>query len=229
MVLDTNIHQSMNLANFAQASYTDQAPTGYAIDTELSGPDRKVYHNNHHAVIAFKGTTPTNWRDLSVDAAMGINVESFTNRFKNSLEVTKRAIEKYGKENLFLTGHSLGGSQALHVHQKTGIQGAAYNPFVSEKTSVDSRKATWLAKNLSKKDIDRFHLETIRDNFKVHTIFGDPVSLGVGGLPHDSIVYHKPPKGYRDLIYGGTRHPLGSAAKIMKFHDIGNFTSTGFV
>lgn len=218
----------MNLADFAQAAYTDDPPAGYAIDTELSGPDRKVYHRQGHAVIAFKGTTPTNWRDLSVDAAMGINVESLTNRFKKSLEVTDRAIDKYGKENLFLTGHSLGGSQALHVHRKTGIQGAAYNPFVSEKTSVELRKNQWLKKNLSDSDLQKFKLKrsnTIQDNFKIHSIFGDPVSLGVKGLPSNATVYHPPPKGYGDIAYGGTRHPLGSLHKIVTLHDIGNFTT----
>ena len=47
-------------------------------------------------------------------------------RFNEALHVAKRAKGKYA--DLEVTGHSLGGTQALHVYETLGLRARVYNP-----------------------------------------------------------------------------------------------------
>ena len=62
---------------------------------------------------------------------LSLGLQDLSRRFKNAKHTTNKAIDKYGKDNVSLTGHSLGGSQALYVHTKTALPTHAYNPGVS--------------------------------------------------------------------------------------------------
>lgn len=71
------------------------------------------------------------FRDVSTDAMLAVGVpKSALNRFRNAETVTKKLIDTYGKENVVSVGHSLGGSQALHVSNKYGIEAHAISPHV---------------------------------------------------------------------------------------------------
>lgn len=72
------------------------------------------------------------FRDVSTDIAMGLELEHYNSRFKKAEEATQRGIQKYGKENVTVVGHSLGGSQALHVSQKYDVNAVAFNPYVGK-------------------------------------------------------------------------------------------------
>jgi hypothetical protein len=139
----------------ARASYgrnnQERTVQGYDIIPELTTDDRVAYRNQHGpgVVIAFRGTDPTNlesyggggkasrnffksraFRDVTTDIMMGLEIEHYGSRFKKAETTTRRGIQKYGKENVTVVGHSLGGSQALHVSQKYGVKAVAYNPFI---------------------------------------------------------------------------------------------------
>lgn len=73
------------------------------------------------------------FRDVGTDAMMVLGLEHLGTRFKHAEQVTARGIKKYGKENVSVVGHSLGGSQTMHVSQKYDIEGVAINPYVGEK------------------------------------------------------------------------------------------------
>lgn len=172
-VAEVTAPRNENLADFAEASYTDVAPEGYEIDTELSGPDRRVYvRDKSDVVIAFRGTNPQNKRDIWADLAMVGHLEQKTNRFKNSLDVSRRAVEKYGKENIRVTGHSLGGSQAIYVANQLDLKGDAYNPFTTNDLKNESSK------------------------FNVHITPGDPVSSLGMVVGQKNVKYHKPDKSF---------------------------------
>lgn len=131
----TTTEDNVNLADFAKAAYTPGTQMeGYDIDRELSGPDRQVYVNKKtkKAIVAFRGTDTEHnaKRDILTDLGLAMGLDKHLNRFKHSVDVTQRAIEKYGKDNILVTGHSLGGSQARYVGEKLGVKGAAYNPYV---------------------------------------------------------------------------------------------------
>lgn len=62
---------------------------------------------------------------------LALGVESLSVRFHQSLKTTNQAITKYGKVNVSVTGHSLGGTQALYANSKTGVKAVAFNPGAS--------------------------------------------------------------------------------------------------
>jgi hypothetical protein len=121
-----------------------KAVQGYEIIPELTTDDRVAYRNinSNHVVISFRGTDPGGFkmigpfyksrafRDVTTDIMMGLELENYNSRFQKAERTTELGIQKYGKENVTVVGHSLGGSQALHVSEKYGVEAYAYNPFV---------------------------------------------------------------------------------------------------
>lgn len=152
-------------ATLSEAAYQGFTPEGFVKDSKLSSIDRAVFFNpeNKKAVIAYRGTelgkSSTRWRDIGADLAIAFGAQGANNRFKNAERVARAAINKYGYENVLLTGHSLGGSQAMYVSKKTGLPAEVYNPGVGLG------------------DLVKQHYE----NVKAHIVPGDPVSfLGLG-------------------------------------------------
>jgi len=96
----------------------------------LSNGNHSTFFNRktNKAVIAYRGTDLSNIKDLFTDAAIFFGVERMTPRFADALDTAKAAQKQFGKRNVEVTGHSLGGSQALYVTSKTGIPSYAYNP-----------------------------------------------------------------------------------------------------
>lgn len=128
----------------------ERSVKGYDIIPELTTDDRVAYRNQNGpgVVIAFRGTDPLNmesygggskpsrsflksraFRDVTTDMLMGLELEQYGSRFKKSEKTTERGIQKFGKENVTVVGHSLGGSQALRMSEKFGINAVAFNPF----------------------------------------------------------------------------------------------------
>jgi len=54
--------------------------------------------------------------------------EYLSGRFRGAEKAYRNTAKKYGKENVQVTGHSLGGSQAVHVGRKYGVEGTAFEP-----------------------------------------------------------------------------------------------------
>ena len=128
-----------NHARLANGSYRGSAVDGYDIDHELSNRDRTVYHNKEgKAVVAFRGTDlsgrDNKWRDLGADALIGLGLQHLSKRFQGAHKTTDQTLKKYGRENVSLTGHSLGGTQSLYVHKKypdLNLETHAFNPGLS--------------------------------------------------------------------------------------------------
>jgi hypothetical protein len=122
-------------AQLADGAYGRKGVDGWELDTDLSNSNRAVYHKDGKAVVSFRGTdlsgSKNRWKDLGTDVLLALGLESMSTRFQNAKKTTDAALTKYGEGNVSLTGHSLGGSQALYVHQKTGLDTHAFNPGVS--------------------------------------------------------------------------------------------------
>ncbi len=104
---------------------------GYEIDPELSQPSRTVFYNKskNKAVIAYKGTDPKHVSDLIADGQIFNGMDEYlSGRFRGAEKAYRNTAKKYGKENVQVTGHSLGGSQAVHVGRKYGVEGTAFKP-----------------------------------------------------------------------------------------------------
>lgn len=121
---------------FSQASYAppDRRPPvieGARYDRFLSDQNSAVYANpeNNRVIIAFRGTVPTEGRDLFDDLRIVTSTFAGSQRVKDGKALVKQAAEKYGipVQEVELTGHSLGGriSQAvgsqLHSERFTGL------------------------------------------------------------------------------------------------------------
>jgi len=138
--------EDIDFALLSQKAYgrstQDRQTEGFNILQEHSAPDRVVYQHQRtgHVVIAFRGTDlhdkSRRNRDIGADALLATGYQSMSHRFYNAEKVTQDLINKYGKENVTATGHSLGGSQALYVSRKFNIHAEAYNPHITWQDAV---------------------------------------------------------------------------------------------
>jgi hypothetical protein len=142
--------QYAQLSDGAYGEGKDLSHLGYEIDPQHSNRNRTLYKHKDtgKAVLAFRGTelnTRNKMGDLGSDALLALGLHGLSSRFRNAKKATAKALETYGKDNLVLTGHSLGGSQALYANSKHGIETHAYNPGVSpsmvKKSLMDSLSA----------------------------------------------------------------------------------------
>jgi hypothetical protein len=156
-----NVDNVKHFAKLSDGAYggKDMSSMGYEIDSELSNRNRTLYKHKDtgKAVLSFRGTelhTKNKMKDLGTDALLAVGLHKLSSRFKNADKATKQAMDKYGKENLTLTGHSLGGSQALYANSKHGVETHAYNPGVSptmvKKSLFDSLSAKLFKKTPKK-------------------------------------------------------------------------------
>lgn len=170
---------SMNIpfANMSHSAYNPKDDyEGYTLHKGYSSPDRAVYvrDDGSHVVIAFRGTELHQgkhkaFRDIGTDILAGLGLESVSSRFKHAEDITKTLIQKYGKDRVFVTGHSLGGAQAMHVSNKYGVHAEVYNPFINV-----------------------FDVESHRSfpNTVVHYNVGDPVAVGTPFIKTKKTYYH---------------------------------------
>lgn len=88
-------------------------------------------------ILAFMGTKPSKFEQLIADAwSVPLGNDMMRNMTDDAVQVALSVIEDVGgKENLFITGHSLGGIVAELVCSELGIEGAsfgaigAYDPY----------------------------------------------------------------------------------------------------
>ena len=106
-----------------QKHYQD---VGYELDQDLSQKSISVFYNKakNRAVIAYKGTDPSHLSDLIADGQIVNGMDEYlSGRFRGAEKVYRQTTKKCGRENVQVTGHSLGGSQAVHVGRKYGATG----------------------------------------------------------------------------------------------------------
>lgn len=140
-------------------NYQERMVDGYDIIPKYTSEDRVVYRHqaSGHVIVAFRGTDfhdvhtvsgaqfrrnpikalshefeTRHFRDVTTDAALALGLQgAVSHRFYNSTRVTRQVIDEYGLRNVSVTGHSLGGSQAMHVSNLLNVHAEAYNPHIS--------------------------------------------------------------------------------------------------
>lgn len=142
----------------SQSSYKSQQhedrlkQEGYSLDTELSNDRAKVYTNGKQTLLAYRGTVPTDREDLSADKSILLNKYQDHSSFKDAEKLYERTRDKYKDNDIHLSGHSLGGTKAIHVSKKYGVKNSTvFNP------------GTGIAR-----------MDT--PNTKVYNVKGDPIS-----------------------------------------------------
>jgi hypothetical protein len=93
-----------------------------------SQPNSTTFVKDGKAVVAYRGTNPMDMADLAADAAVALGWNHMSGRFWEADSTYQAAVKKYGAENVEVTGHSLGGAEALYVARKYGAGGTVFNP-----------------------------------------------------------------------------------------------------
>ena len=119
--------------NDAQSIQTslDTYMSGYTFDPEYSNNNSSVFlrPDGLSAILAYRGTRPTNLDDVNTDAAILAGQHRFENahpRFVEAVHDYNRVKENY--INVDLTGHSLGGTIADYVGRMNGENSVVFNP-----------------------------------------------------------------------------------------------------
>lgn len=115
-------------------------PEGYTMIDELSDDHRGVFQRGNKATIVFRATDPTNWSDIQADYYILQGDEDASSRFKSSADLTERVIQRFGKDNVTVTGYSLGGSQGLYMSDKFKVKAVTFNAGFSPKDVENSWK-----------------------------------------------------------------------------------------
>ena len=137
--------ENQNLyAKLSDGAYGGKPVEGWDIDSSLSNQHRTVYHKDGKAVVAFRGTSLNNkkerYKDVGTDLLLGLGLKKLSTRFNNGKKTTDLAIQKYGRDSVSTTGHSMGGAISVYVHQKRGLDTHAFNPGVGADDLIKNGK-----------------------------------------------------------------------------------------
>jgi hypothetical protein len=135
-------------AQFSKAAYSAESGNytvmpGYHVDKDFSNQNRILYASDTDptkAVYAFRGTNVKNWGDLGTDLLNTVGLERYAARNQNAARYAKAAQNKYS--NLSLTGHSLGGEEALFAAKslkKPPTETVVMAPHVSWASSMEDK------------------------------------------------------------------------------------------
>lgn len=187
---DNAMQQYAQLSDGAYGA-KDMSHLGYDIDPEHSNRNRTLYQHRDSgkAILAFRGTdlkSKSKMGDLGSDALLALGLHGLSSRFRNAKKATDRAMEKYGKDNLTVTGHSLGASQALYANSKRGVEAHAFNPGVSP---------SMVRKNLLDNLGAQLFKRKPKSNAVVYTTGKDIISGLSPLLARTKTVFVKPKKG----------------------------------
>ena len=157
----------------------------FEMDDELSTKDDLVLHNakTGETVISYRGTTddpvgkPKNFvQDWLVNGQIA-GGSTHTSRAKTAEKQAYRVIQKYGKQNLVVTGHSQGGGISYHIATKYDLEGHHYNPSINHSNVAQAGK---YANNKNAQNIYKTHLDFAsplaysknlkKSNTTVHTV-----------------------------------------------------------
>ena len=142
----------------------------YKIIPELSSRDTNVFYDVDckKYILCFRGTDYSNrfnrkFQDLYSDFLLSIGRIQSTKYYKAADKATKEMINKYGSNNVILSGHSLGGRTAGGLSIKYDLPAIIYNEGSSPLDKVYNRTEN--------KQTTHFTTNSIRD------IIIDPLSI----------------------------------------------------
>jgi hypothetical protein len=140
-------------AAFAKAAYspgkkkvaselfkTEPGMSDFELDPDVSTQSVSVFHNpvTGETVVACRGTN--NVYDVATDIVLAnvIIDEKNSTRFEATDRTIRSALEKYGTDNVAITGHSLAGDEALYFGRKYDIPSYGFNPGISVQRAWDT-------------------------------------------------------------------------------------------
>lgn len=101
---------------------------GYVPSTEHKEKRIEKFEKDGKVIISVRGTDVTDPRDLANDALILTGLNHKSNRYKRNKKFVQDAIDKHGKENVEIVGHSLGGNIAKQLSRDLDVKAKVYNP-----------------------------------------------------------------------------------------------------
>jgi len=128
----------------------------FAINTDLTNKNALVLVSPEEVVVSYRGTDPKNVSDLATDAQIFLGLDKipihFNDRFSEADRIYNSVKKEYPNRNITLTGHSLGGAEAVYVGMKNSEDSITFNEGASPLSSLFSQ-ITGDSKNYSKQKI----------------------------------------------------------------------------
>ena len=212
----------------------------FKVDKELSTVDNVVLHNSitKETCISFRGTTDDFSRtksffsDWKTNSKIALNPKSAENtkRFKQAFTDTEKTIEKYGKENLTVSGHSQGGNLSSLIGQRYDIESHSFQPAISVRQVNMNRvleSPTMTSQNIYRSYLDPVSPlsmdRNIRKNFNVTNVATNPeVKDGLIGThslqqftPEVNAITHGAVEVERKTLVSSVKSGLGPALNII--------------
>ncbi len=92
----------------------------------FSGIEIATYRNGNNIIVVFKGTS--NKRNVITDLLLYHNISDLS--FTTALLDFDKVKNSFPGVNIFVSGHSLGGTKALFVSSKRFVRGTVFNSFM---------------------------------------------------------------------------------------------------
>tara|TARA_R110002153_G_scaffold19230_4_gene66414 strand:- start:3490 stop:5097 length:1608 start_codon:yes stop_codon:yes gene_type:complete len=108
----------------------------FELDKLLSTPEHSIFHDafNNETVIAFRGSQ--RMKDVGTDMLIFMSLESVSQRFRQSLQVTKQVIDSYPASKVVTCGHSLGSGLSIVASNKYNLESHNFNSAESLLTAM---------------------------------------------------------------------------------------------
>ena len=99
---------------------------------QKSGFYSEIYSKDHKYIMVIRGTEIKSGlnqskKDVISDTEMGL--QFLPDQMKDAEKAYNQTVRKYGKENVILTGHSLGGSEAQILGAKYGVETVTFAAY----------------------------------------------------------------------------------------------------
>ena len=153
------VHAGLSDSNY---SYIDGLKD-FKVDEELSTLDDLVLHNPNtgETHISYRGTTDNPSRVKNFMNDWKVNGEitagsTHSSRIKNANNQIEKVFDKYGKENLSVSGHSQGGHVSYQMAMEHDLPGHHFNPAINTTQLKNTEKygETALKQNIYKTPLD---------------------------------------------------------------------------
>jgi len=153
-------------------------------------------------VIVAKGTDLGNtkgmkYQDLKEDLHIVLNKPETMGRLIEIKDETKKLIKTYGKDNVIISGHSLGGYITADISKDLGIKGVAFNIGSSPKKitpTFNNNLTHYTTNNLSEKIIDPLSMTSAGRDFYDKRVVEPKEEIGSGVIKYHTIGHFLPDK-----------------------------------
>ncbi len=183
--------QESEHAVLSQAAYSkDYAAAeklGYKLDPDIGDESMSVFSHaaTGTATVAFRGSeTKKDWIVTDALLATHGNLLGHDPRFLHHAELLADTIGKYGQSNVQLTGHSLGGTEAVWFGLANNLHSNAFNPGSTIEPGL--RAGFNSMADTARSNYGVSHRENY-SNQGVHRISSDVVSAFKGSYKHAPI------------------------------------------